>query len=144
MVTSVCEHRVRHSRGTAGQRCESQGVGRNTRPEMVVRRLAHAMGYRYRLHRRDLPGCPDLVFPSRRKIILVHGCFWHRHRCRKGRSTPRTRKRFWREKFEANRKRDRRFRRQLRRRGWKVLVIWECQTRDADRLAPRMRAFLDP
>ena len=114
---------------------------RDSKPEMVVRRLVHAMGYRYRLHVRDLSGSPDIVFPSLSKIIFVHGCFWHRHRCRKA-TTPATRKRFWFEKFEQNRARDRRNNRTLRRQGWDVLVVWECQTRRPEWLKTRLREFL--
>jgi len=117
--------------------------GKDTTPEMVVRRLVHGLGYRYRLHVRDLPGCPDLVFPSRRKVIFVHGCFWHRHSCRKGRSMPATRPKFWRTKFEGNRKRDRRFMRALRRRAWDVFVVWECQTKRPEQLLPRLVDFLE-
>lgn len=117
--------------------------GKDTKPEMVVRKLVHAAGYRYRLHRRDLPGCPDLVFPRYRKVILVHGCFWHRHFCRKGRSTPRTRRGFWKKKFEQNRERDRKNRRALRRQGWQVLVVWECETKNPDKLLNRLHSFLD-
>ncbi len=118
--------------------------GKDTNPEMVVRRLIHSLGYRYRLHVRTLPGCPDLVFPSRRKVVFVHGCFWHRHSCRKGRSVPGTRTAFWETKLESNRKRDRRFRRKLRRQGWQVLVVWECQTKPAkaDKLVKRLDQFL--
>lgn len=114
---------------------------RDSKPEMVVRRLVHAMGYRYRLHVRDLSGSPDVVLPRLSKIIFVHGCFWHRHRCRKA-TTPATRKRFWLEKFELNRARDRRNNRTLRRQGWDVLVVWECQTRKADWLEDRLADFL--
>ena len=119
--------------------------GKNTSPEKVVRRLAHAMGCRFRLHRRDLPGCPDLVFPSRRKVVLVHGCYWHRHTCRRGRSTPRTNSAFWLAKFAANVKRDRLNRSALRRLGWEILVVWECETRPAaqDGLATKLRRFLE-
>lgn len=119
--------------------------GKDTKPEMLVRRLVHSLGYRYRLHDRSLPGCPDLAFPSRRKVIFVHGCFWHRHRCRRGRSTPSTRARFWRDKFEANRKRDLKHRRQLRSLGWDVLAVWECQAspKKLDRLAARITKFLE-
>lgn len=117
---------------------------KDTAPEMRVRRLAHAMGYRYRLHRRDLPGCPDLVFPSRRKVIFVHGCFWHRH----GKNCPLTRwpkskMDFWRPKLEANRKRDRRNLKDLAALGWRVLVIWECEIRDGGKLAMTIKEFLD-
>lgn len=117
--------------------------GKDTKPEMIVRRLVHAAGYRYRLHRRDLPGCPDLVFPGRAKVIFVHGCFWHHHRCQYGRPVPKTRKPFWKKKFEENRDRDRKNRRALRRRGWDVLVVWECQTGDPDKLLDRLQLFLE-
>lgn len=118
--------------------------GRDTRPEMTVRRLIHGMGYRYRLHDPMLPGRPDLVFPSRKKIIFVHGCFWHRHSCRKGQSTPTTRAHFWSEKFARNEQRDARIRRTLRQDGWQVLVVWECQIQPskARRLVQRLERFL--
>jgi DNA mismatch endonuclease (patch repair protein) len=117
--------------------------GKNSRPELLVRRLVHSMGYRYRLHSRSLPGAPDLVFSSRRKVIFIHGCFWHRHRCRKGQSVPGTRRKFWIAKLEGNKKRDERKRRALRRLGWRSLVIWECQTKDVDRLTDRIVRFLE-
>lgn len=118
--------------------------GKDTAPEMVVRRLVHRMGYRYRLHVRYLPGCPDLVFPTKKAVLFVHGCFWHRHACKLGRPVPATRRTFWKTKLEANKQRDIRHRRVLRRLGWKVLTVWECQTRPAkrERLAERLRAFL--
>jgi DNA mismatch endonuclease (patch repair protein) len=118
--------------------------GKDTNPEMEVRRLVYSLGYRYRLHVRDLPGCPDLVFPGRRKVIFVHGCFWHRHSCRKGRSMPATRRAFWKTKFKENRKRDRRFRRALRTQGWDVLVVWGCHLRDPEKLTGRLISFLGP
>lgn len=118
--------------------------GSDTRPEMIVRRLVHRLGYRYRLHVRSLPGAPDMVFPSRGKVIFVHGCFWHRHTCRKGRSVPSTRKEFWLGKLDGNRKRDRRTRRRLRQLGYGVLVVWECQTqaRGLPKLVKRIERFL--
>jgi DNA mismatch endonuclease, patch repair protein len=111
----------------------------DTTPELVVRRLVHALGYRYRLHRRDLPGQPDLVFPRLEKVIQVHGCFWHRHACDAGRSTPVTRVDYWNAKFARNVARDRSNLRRLRRLGWSVLVVWECQTRAAKRVALERR-----
>lgn len=117
--------------------------GKDTRPEMIVRRLLHGMGYRYRLHVRDLPGTPDIVFPSRGKIIFVHGCFWHRHRCKNGQRLPKSRRAFWRAKLEGNKARDARTRRKLRRLGWDVLVVWECQLKNIERLERRLRMFLD-
>ena len=123
--------------------CMSRIRGKDTKPEMIVRKLVFALGFRYRLHVRDLPGCPDLVFPAKRKAILVHGCFWHRHSCSNGRVVPRTRRAFWLKKLEGNKKRDARNRRALRKKGWDVLVIWECQTDRTERLIERLHAFLD-
>jgi DNA mismatch endonuclease, patch repair protein len=117
---------------------------KNSKPEMAVRRLAHRLGYRFRLHRRELPGKPDLVFPSRRSIIFVHGCFWHRHReCRNGAYMPKTRTEFWRIKLEGNAERDMRNLQSLAEMGWRCLVIWECETRDAGALTDRLRSFLN-
>ncbi|NMC21080.1 MAG: DNA mismatch endonuclease Vsr [Thermogutta sp.] len=116
--------------------------GKDTSPEMTVRRMVHALGCRYRLHVASLPGCPDLVFPSRRRVIFVHGCFWHRHRCRKGKSLPASQTEFWRRKLERNARRDRSVRRRLRRLGWSVLVIWECQLCRPDRVRRKLEQFL--
>lgn len=115
----------------------------DTKPEMVVRRLVHGMGYRYRLHSSGLPGKPDLVFKSRRKVIFVHGCFWHQHWCRRYRM-PRTRLGFWLPKLERNKARDAQVRKDLRAIGWRVMVIWECQTTNLARLRRRIRSFLEP
>src|SRR5688572_29685796 len=117
--------------------------GRDTKPEIVVRRIAHRLGYRFRLHRRDLPGCPDLVFPRLRKVILVHGCYWHVHACHFGRVTPKTNAQFWHTKRTANVERDKRNARALRRSGWQILTIWECQLRDENRIANQISAFLN-
>ena len=117
---------------------------KDTKPEMIVRRMAHALGYRFRLHRKDLPGRPDLVFPSRRMVIFVHGCFWHRHPGCRLASMPKTRSSFWRAKFDANIHRDSIAIEMLRRAGWKVLVVWECETRDRSILAANMLSFLTP
>jgi DNA mismatch endonuclease (patch repair protein) len=116
----------------------------DTTPELIVRKIVHALGYRFRLHRRDLPGQPDLVFPRLGKAIQVHGCFWHRHACEAGKSTPATRMEYWSAKFARNVERDRRNLRHLRRLGWRVLVVWECQTRVAKRAAleARLAGFL--
>ncbi len=116
---------------------------KDTKPEMVVRRLTHSLGYRYRLHRRDLPGQPDVVFPSRRKIILVHGCFWHQHGCPIYRY-PKSRLEFWAPKLERNVRRDRENQARLRELGWEILV-WECQAKrkDTSDLAAQLQAFLD-
>ncbi|WP_417721981.1 very short patch repair endonuclease [Salipiger sp.] len=120
------------------------GIGaRNTRPEIALRRRMHALGFRFRLHRRDLPGTPDLVFPRHRAAVFVHGCFWHRHAgCRKA-STPATRTAFWQEKFAANVARDRRVQAELIARGWRVAVVWECALgRGADRAASQLAGWL--
>lgn len=116
--------------------------GKDTRPEMIVRRMVHRLGYRYRLHVRTLPGNPDLVFPRLRKLILVHGCFWHMHGCRYGRVTPRTRAEFWQTKRTGNVMRDRRTLRKLRHAGWDVLVVWECEVKDVFKLSNRLKRFL--
>lgn len=115
----------------------------DTKPELIVRRIVHRLGYRYRLHQRGLPGTPDLVLASHRKVIFVHGCFWHQHRCRQGRVTPATNAEFWKTKRDANVSRDRRNRLRLRQLGWDILVVWECWTRDIDgRLLPKLQQFL--
>ena len=118
--------------------------GQNTSPEMAVRRLVHGMGYRYRLHRRDLPGTPDLVFGPRRKVIFVHGCFWHLHQGCPFARMPKSRLDYWGPKLEGNRARDERNQRELERLDWDVLVIWECEIKQGLPLAPRIEAFLGP
>jgi DNA mismatch endonuclease, patch repair protein len=116
---------------------------KNMAPEMVVRRLVFSLGYRYRLHGRDLPGRPDLVFRSTRRVIFVHGCFWHRHaNCALAR-LPKSRLDFWKPKLEGNHERDEKNRRALYREGWKVLTVWECELNKAKRLETRIRRFLD-
>lgn len=116
---------------------------KNTTPEMVVRRLVHGLGYRYRLHVASLPGAPDLVFPRLRKIIIVNGCFWHMHSCGRCR-IPASRRKYWVAKLQRNAQRDKRTRRALRRLGWQVLVVWECQTGNNRRksLSDRLESFL--
>lgn len=115
---------------------------RDTRPELAVRRAAHRAGFRYRLHVAGLPGCPDIVFPARRKIIFVHGCFWHGHPgCARNR-TPKSRRGFWVPKLRLNRDRDTRNLRRLRRQGWKVEIIWECETERKERLERKLLRFL--
>lgn len=116
---------------------------RNTKPELAVRRLVHGMGYRYRLHGKDLPGRPDLVFRRARKVIFVHGCFWHRHRGCVLARLPKSRSDFWLPKLEGNRLRDERNKRALTRTGWKVLTIWECEIKEVKKLEKRLGRFLD-
>lgn len=126
------------------QRSERMGLvrSRDTKPEMRVRRLVHSMGFRYRLHVKEIPGTPDLVFRRLRRVIFVHGCFWHRHTdcalCR----LPKSRLEFWQPKLEGNRRRDVHHQRKLRRMGWKVLVIWECQLAKIAIVEQKLRTFL--
>lgn len=115
---------------------------RDTAPERLVRSLLHGLGYRFRLHRRDLPGSPDIVLPRHRAAVFVHGCFWHRHSGCRFAYTPKTRQQFWTRKFEQNRARDERAKRRLRRLGWRVTVVWECQVADPERLSSRLRRWL--
>jgi DNA mismatch endonuclease (patch repair protein) len=115
---------------------------RNTKPELLVRRLVHGLGYRFHLHRRDLPGTPDIVLTKFRKIINVHGCFWHMHTCRHARLAPATNADYWQKKRLGNAARDGRTLRLLKRDGWRVLTIWECQTRDIPKLSARIAHFL--
>ncbi len=132
---------------TPGQRSERMArvKNKNTSPEWTVRRLIHRLGFRYRLHARDLPGRPDLVFRSRRKVIFVHGCFWHQHpdpQCALARQ-PKSRQEFWLPKFTANVARDARVQVELAKKGWGVFVVWECGLRDLKSLENRLRGFLD-
>jgi DNA mismatch endonuclease, patch repair protein len=114
----------------------------STGPELVVRRLVHGMGIRYGLHRKDLPGTPDMVFSSRKKVIFVHGCFWHRHfGCSKA-TNPTARAHFWADKFEKNVERDRRVQQALKRSGWKTLVVWQCELRNPKSLQTKLARFL--
>lgn len=116
--------------------------GKDTKPELIVRRLAHALGYRFRVHRRDLPGVPDLVFPGRRKVVFVHGCFWHRHSGCRYAYAPKSNIDFWQKKFSANVRRDKEVEHALRETGWDQLVIWECETSDVESLSARLRNYL--
>jgi len=113
----------------------------NTSPERIVRSILHRNGFRFRLHRRDLPGSPDIVLPRHHVAILVHGCFWHSHRCSRG-QRPRSNGRFWKAKLDENVRRDASTVRALRRLGWKVLIVWECETADSDKLGRKLTAWL--
>jgi DNA mismatch endonuclease (patch repair protein) len=115
---------------------------KHTQPERIVRSLLHRMGFRFRLHRRDLPGCPDIVLPRYRSVVLVHGCFWHRHKGCKYAYSPKSRTRFWLRKFQENVARDRLCRSRLGRLRWRPLVVWECELENPARLAARLRRFL--
>jgi len=129
---------------TKAERSERMALIRNadTKPEMIVRRIVHGMGYRYRLHAKDLPGKPDLVFRSRKRVIFVHGCFWHQHGCRQYRQ-PRSNKSFWETKLARNKVRDAEIRRKLHSLGWREMVIWECQLKNETILRNRIKHFLD-
>lgn len=116
--------------------------GKDTSPELAIRRLVHSLGYRYRLHRANLPGKPDLVFPGRKKIIFVHGCFWHWHGCKRSRM-PEANRNYWKQKIGRNVKRDRKTRRDLKSLGWKSMVIWECQSKAIDAVSRKIKRFLD-
>lgn len=122
----------------------SRVKGKDTKPEMKVRRLIHRLGFRYRLHVADLPGKPDLVFAGKKSVIFVHGCFWHRHRgcplCR----MPKSKLDFWKSKLEGNRKRDSRNQQKLRKEGWRVLIVWECQLTNEETLTSTIVKFLEP
>jgi DNA mismatch endonuclease, patch repair protein len=132
---------------TREERSERMGRvrGKNTRPELTVRRIVHGLGFRYGLHAKDLPGRPDIVLRSRRKVIFVHGCFWHRH----GRSgchlarLPKSRLEFWKPKLDANRRRDIRNRKALRAEDWKVFVVWECELGNKEHLEYKLKTFLE-
>jgi DNA mismatch endonuclease (patch repair protein) len=117
---------------------------KDTKPELRVRRLVHGLGYRYRLHRRDLPGCPDLVFPSRRKVVFVNGCFWHGHEGCAVANMPKSRSDFWAEKFKRNQVRDAKNKKALKKDGWRVLTVWECETKGVAALMSRLARFLGP
>ncbi len=117
--------------------------GKHTEPEMIVRRLVHGMGYRYRLHGAGLRGKPDIVFAGRRKVIFVHGCFWHMHDCKLGAVTPRSNAEFWRDKRAATVTRDGKAVEELTNQGWKVFIVWECETRDLETLKLRLRNYLE-
>ena len=119
---------------------------KNSKVELAVRSLVHRMGYRFRLHRKNLPGKPDMVFPGRKKAIFVHGCFWHWHPdpdCKRARM-PKSRPEFWKPKLEGNRRRDRENKEKLSDLGWEVLEIWECEVGDLEKIAERIKEFLDP
>ncbi|GMV24679.1 MAG: hypothetical protein AMXMBFR58_07100 [Phycisphaerae bacterium] len=115
---------------------------RDTTPERMVRSVAHRLGYRFRLSGCGLPGSPDLTFPRLRAAVFVHGCFWHQHKCPRGSRVPKSNRQYWRAKLVRNTERDAKVLRELRRSGWRVLVVWECQTRHLGRLSERLSKFL--
>jgi DNA mismatch endonuclease (patch repair protein) len=115
---------------------------KNTSPELLVRRLLHARGYRYRLHRSDLPGNPDIVFPGRKRALFIHGCFWHGHACARGSRIPKTNTEYWTAKVSRNRMRDTKARKHLQSDGWKVLALWECELRNEAAALRKLTRFL--
>ncbi len=115
----------------------------NTKPELVVRSLLHSMGYRFRLHRKDLPGKPDIVLPKYRSVIFVHGCFWHRHHKCKYAYNPKSNMDFWQKKFKANIERDVRVIKELKDLGWNILIVWECEIKDMEILKNKIYKFLE-
>lgn len=116
---------------------------KDTKPELFVRSLVHRMGYRFRLHRAELPGCPDLVFSGRQKVIFVHGCFWHSHSCEHGRKKPSDNSGYWNAKLARNKARDITNTNKLRKMGWDALALWECELKDERKLQARLRKFLE-
>lgn len=117
--------------------------GKDTAPELAVRRMLHGMGLRFRLHRKDLPGSPDIVLPKHLIVVFVHGCFWHRHEGCRFTTTPKTRREFWQAKFDGNVARDSRNQADLVQLGWRVLVVWECELREAAELRDRLVGEFD-
>ena len=116
--------------------------GKNTKPELLIRSLLHRSGFRFRIHRRDLPGNPDIVLPKYKTVIFVHGCFWHGHDCKRGARLPKTNRDYWETKITRNRERDQQHDEELRRKGWRILVVWECQTKEPQAIAGQIKNFL--
>ena len=142
-VNTIELHEKRSDPLSPRQRSERMSRIRNsdTKPEMAIRRIVHGMGYRYRLHVRDLPGKPDLVFRRKKKVIFVHGCFWHQHGCNHYRM-PKSKRDFWLPKLRKNTERDKKVSDLLTAQGWNILVVWECQLKDKDYLKQSIKEFL--
>ncbi|TPL56898.1 DNA mismatch endonuclease Vsr [Mesorhizobium sp. B2-4-4] len=140
------QHRAAPSEAATHRSWNMSQVGqKDTAPELLVRRIVHHMGYRYRLHAKDLPGKPDLVFRKRKKIIFVHGCFWHGHSeqsCKRGKP-PKSRLEYWEPKLARNVERDKRNQAALGSLGWKTMVVWQCELRDRDLVSAKLKSFLD-
>ena len=115
---------------------------KNTKPEIIVRGLAHGMGYRYRLYRSDLPGKPDLTFPGLHKVIFINGCFWHGHACKRGKRIPKRNQKYWMQKISKNKNRDKTVRKELNRLGWQTMTIWECKLNDIQTVSQLLNEFL--
>jgi DNA mismatch endonuclease (patch repair protein) len=122
----------------------SQIRDKNTKPEIIIRSMVHRMGFRFRLHDKSLPGKPDIVLPRHKKVIFVHGCFWHLHNCKYGRVKPATNADFWQAKRLSNKLRDKRNLAKLRKIGWKILIIWECQLKTPPKIQKNLQSFLTP
>jgi len=116
---------------------------KDTTPELIVRRLLHTNGYRYRLHRADLPGCPDIVFSRKKKIIFIHGCFWHGHSCARGARIPKSNTEYWTSKISRNRDRDAVVKKKLKANGWAQVVLWECETKNESAILKKISRFLN-
>ena len=123
--------------------CMSKIRCKDTKPEISVRKIIYNLGYRYRIHKKNLPGRPDIVLSKHKKIIFVNGCWWHRHNCKLGRRTPKSRLSYWLPKLRANKERHIRNVKKLRNQGWKVLNVWECKIKDIERLKKKISIFLD-
>jgi DNA mismatch endonuclease (patch repair protein) len=130
---------------TPAQRSKNMSAirSKNTAPEKLVRSMAHAAGYRFRLHRPDLPGSPDIVFPRRRAVVFVHGCYWHGHGCKRGGTGSKSNTTYWGPKIERTRNRDEANRRKLEQSGWRVLTVWECELSDVENFRARLISFLE-
>ena len=138
-MSSEVMHKVSEQRS----RNMSAIKSKNTKPEIAVRKLLHSMGYRFRLHRKDLPGSPDIVLPKYKTVIFVHGCFWHRHENCKYTYTPKTRQEFWENKFNSNKKRDQKIQKEIIDLGWKFIIIWECETHNIQPLEEKIKRLLN-
>ena len=134
---------VLHNLSEQRSRNMSAIKSKNTKPEIAVRKLLHSMGYRFRLHRKDLPGSPDIVLPKYKTVIFVHGCFWHRHENCKYTYTPKTRQEFWENKFNSNKKRDQKIQKEIIDLGWKFIIIWECETHNIQPLEEKIKRLLN-
>ena len=138
-MKKVANHKISASRSKNMSAIKSK----NTKPEVEVRKLLHSMGFRFRLHKKDLPGSPDIVLPKYKTVIFVHGCFWHRHRNCKYASNPKTRVEFWNKKFKDNIERDIKNQEKLKSLGWKLKIIWECETKNNDKLREKLIHIMD-
>jgi DNA mismatch endonuclease (patch repair protein) len=139
MVRLLSKDKIQKSRRSTMQAVHSK----DTKPEIAIRKLLSTLGYRYRLHRNDLPGTPDIVFIKRKKVIFVHGCFWHGHTCTAGQNLPKTNRNYWIPKLQRNQERDKRNMKLLKSTGWDVIVIWECQIKRQSFLSIKIKQFLD-